>query len=107
MVSRDRVLIAGGGIAGLAAAAALQLRSIPFVVYERRPDPPDGGLGLNLSCRSVRPAGFTRVPAMGPRGTALRADEALPWPAVPATAGREPYGARRTRIPVGHTLTSG
>ena len=46
-------MIAGGGIAGLAAAAALQLRGIPFVVYERRPDPPDRGLGLNLPGNAV------------------------------------------------------
>jgi 2-polyprenyl-6-methoxyphenol hydroxylase-like FAD-dependent oxidoreductase len=51
--SQDRALIAGGGIAGLAAAAALQLRGIPFVVFERRPDPPDRGLGLNLPGNAV------------------------------------------------------
>ena len=46
-------VIVGGGIAGLATALALQRRGIGSVVLERVPDPPDGGLGLNLPGNAV------------------------------------------------------
>ena len=49
----DRVLIAGGGIAGLATAVALQQRGIAAVVFERRDDRPDAGLGLNLPGNAI------------------------------------------------------
>ena len=45
--STDRVLIAGGGIAGLATAAALGRHGIPSVVLERRDRALDAGLGIN------------------------------------------------------------
>ena len=46
--STDRVLIAGGGIAGLATAAALGRQGIASVVLERRDQALDAGLGINL-----------------------------------------------------------
>jgi 2-polyprenyl-6-methoxyphenol hydroxylase-like FAD-dependent oxidoreductase len=48
-----RVLVAGGGIAGLAVARALRQRDIPVVVLERLSGPPDGGLALNLPGNAV------------------------------------------------------
>lgn len=47
-MDRDRVLVVGAGIAGLATAAALQRRDIRVHVLERHAHAPDGGLGLNL-----------------------------------------------------------
>ena len=46
--SSGRVLVAGGGIAGLATAAALGRHGIPCVVLERRDQALDAGLGINL-----------------------------------------------------------
>ncbi|TCQ06538.1 FAD-dependent monooxygenase [Sphingomonas sp. PP-CC-3A-396] len=42
------ILIVGAGIAGLAVARALQERSVPFSVVERRLVPTDGGLAIVL-----------------------------------------------------------
>jgi 2-polyprenyl-6-methoxyphenol hydroxylase-like FAD-dependent oxidoreductase len=52
-MTMERVLVVGGGIAGLGAAAALRQRGVPAVVHERRPTWPDGGLGLNLPGNAV------------------------------------------------------
>ena len=46
--SIDRVLIAGGGIAGLATAAALGRHGIASMVLKRRDQALDAGLGINL-----------------------------------------------------------
>lgn len=43
-----RVLIAGGGIGGIATALALQQRGIDSVVFERAPQLRDGGAGLHI-----------------------------------------------------------
>jgi 2-polyprenyl-6-methoxyphenol hydroxylase-like FAD-dependent oxidoreductase len=48
-----RVLIAGGGIAGLAVGIALQRRGVPVAVFERRAVQPDAGLALNLPGNAV------------------------------------------------------
>lgn len=50
---RPRVLVAGGGVAGLATARALQARGVDATVVERRPAP-SPGLGLNLPGNAVR-----------------------------------------------------
>ncbi|WP_100524843.1 FAD-dependent oxidoreductase [Mycobacteroides abscessus] len=43
-----RVLIAGGGLGGIATALALQQRGIDSAVYERAPQLRDGGAGLHI-----------------------------------------------------------
>ncbi|MEU1263519.1 FAD-dependent monooxygenase [Streptomyces cellulosae] len=43
-----RVLIAGGGIGGIATALALQQQGIGSVVFERAPELRDGGAGLHI-----------------------------------------------------------
>jgi 2-polyprenyl-6-methoxyphenol hydroxylase-like FAD-dependent oxidoreductase len=48
-----RILIVGGGIAGLAMARALHQRDIPTVVLERSASPPDAGLAVNLPGNAV------------------------------------------------------
>ena len=53
----DRVLIAGGGIAGLATAAALGLRGIHSVVLERRDQALDAGRGIYLPGNAVMALG--------------------------------------------------
>ena len=49
-----RVLIAGGGIAGLAAAQALHQRGIAAVVVDRLAGPPDAGLAVNLPGNAIQ-----------------------------------------------------
>jgi 2-polyprenyl-6-methoxyphenol hydroxylase-like FAD-dependent oxidoreductase len=49
-----RVLIAGGGIAGLALARALQMRGITAELVERKPEWPASGAGLYLPGNAVR-----------------------------------------------------
>jgi 2-polyprenyl-6-methoxyphenol hydroxylase-like FAD-dependent oxidoreductase len=48
-----RVLIAGGGIGGLAAALALQRRGFETVVFERAQELRDGGAGLHIWSNGV------------------------------------------------------
>jgi 2-polyprenyl-6-methoxyphenol hydroxylase-like FAD-dependent oxidoreductase len=48
-----RVLVVGGGIAGLATAAALNRKGIATVVLERRDQALDAGLGINLPGNAV------------------------------------------------------
>ncbi len=55
--SEDRVLVVGGGIAGLAMARALGQRGLPVEVIERLPGPGDSGLALNLPGNAVRAFG--------------------------------------------------
>jgi 2-polyprenyl-6-methoxyphenol hydroxylase-like FAD-dependent oxidoreductase len=52
-----RVLIAGGGIAGLAMRRALHRRGLPCLVLERRRDPDDAGLAINLPGNAVQALG--------------------------------------------------
>ena len=49
-----RVLIAGGGIAGLAVRRALHQRGIPSLTLERRGEQADAGLAINLPGNAVR-----------------------------------------------------
>lgn len=53
-----RVLIAGGGIGGLATALALQLRGIESLVCERAPELHEVGAGLLLSPNAVQVLGL-------------------------------------------------
>ncbi|WP_407524439.1 FAD-dependent monooxygenase [Methylobacterium oryzisoli] len=50
----DHVLVAGGGIAGLAVRRALHQRGIPSLTLERRGAPTDAGLAINLPGNAVR-----------------------------------------------------
>jgi 2-polyprenyl-6-methoxyphenol hydroxylase-like FAD-dependent oxidoreductase len=54
MAVDDRVLIVGGGIAGIALAQALHQRGITALVRDRLGGPPDSNLGLNLPGNAVR-----------------------------------------------------
>lgn len=49
-----RILIVGGGIAGLAAAQALHQRGIAAVVSDRLAGPPDAGLAVNLPGNAIQ-----------------------------------------------------
>lgn len=53
----ERVLIVGGGIAGLAVRRALHRRGIPSLTLERRGEPADAGLAINLPGNAVRALG--------------------------------------------------
>ncbi|MEV4344740.1 FAD-dependent monooxygenase [Actinoplanes sp. NPDC049596] len=52
-MSDDTVLVAGGGIAGLALGRALRQRGVPFELAERDPMAGDGGLAINLPGNAV------------------------------------------------------
>jgi len=79
-----RVLVVGGGIAGLAVAAALHRRQIPAVVVDRLAGPPEAGLGLNLPGNAVRAL------------AALGLDDALPGRGMPVD--RREYRNARGRL---------
>jgi 2-polyprenyl-6-methoxyphenol hydroxylase-like FAD-dependent oxidoreductase len=49
----QRIVIAGGGIAGLATWRALKQRDIASLVVERRPEATDGGLAINLPGNAI------------------------------------------------------
>jgi 2-polyprenyl-6-methoxyphenol hydroxylase-like FAD-dependent oxidoreductase len=51
--SSQRVVIAGGGIAGLATWRALKQRGVDSLVVERRPLAADGGLAINLPGNAI------------------------------------------------------
>ena len=53
-MGQQRVLISGGGIAGLTTALALLQRGIDVQVFERSADPPEVGAGLQLSPNATR-----------------------------------------------------
>jgi 2-polyprenyl-6-methoxyphenol hydroxylase-like FAD-dependent oxidoreductase len=74
--SARRVLIVGGGIAGLAMARALHERDIPFVVVERHLAAAEAGLGMNLPGNGVfalRQLGI--ADALAQRGVPIRRRE--------------------------------
>jgi 2-polyprenyl-6-methoxyphenol hydroxylase-like FAD-dependent oxidoreductase len=52
-----RVIVVGGGIAGLAVAQALRQREIPVLVLDRLAGQPDAGLAINLPGTAVRALG--------------------------------------------------
>ena len=54
MAHPDPVLIAGGGIAGLATALALAKRFIPSRIFEQRPQPSEAGAGIQIGPNGVR-----------------------------------------------------
>ncbi|GLS42511.1 FAD-dependent monooxygenase [Methylobacterium brachythecii] len=71
--STDRVLIVGGGVAGLALARALHRRNVPALVLERRSGPADAGLAVNLPGNAIRALGeLGLADALVQTGTAIR-----------------------------------
>jgi salicylate hydroxylase len=54
MAQPEPVLIAGGGIAGLATALALAKRSIPSRILEQRAQPSEAGAGIQIGPNGVR-----------------------------------------------------
>ena len=78
----DRVLIAGGGIAGLAMRRALRRRGLPSLTLERRGEPADAGLAINLPGNAVQ--------ALGQLGLG----DALRRVGAPIQAARIPYRER-------------
>ncbi|MBY0260547.1 FAD-dependent monooxygenase [Methylobacterium sp.] len=71
-----RVLIAGGGIAGLAMRRALRRAGISALTLERRREPADGGLAINLPGNAVRAlAQLGLAEALGAVGAPVRRRE--------------------------------
>lgn len=56
-MSHPHVLIAGGGIAGLATALTLAQIGVPFTVFESNPELAPLGVGINLQPNAVRELG--------------------------------------------------
>lgn len=54
MIVESRIVIAGGGIAGLTLALALLKRNIPVTVHEQVASPAEVGAGLQLSANGTR-----------------------------------------------------
>jgi 2-polyprenyl-6-methoxyphenol hydroxylase-like FAD-dependent oxidoreductase len=52
--SQDPVVIAYGGIAGLALARMLEEGGVPYVLVERRLTAQDGGLAINLPGNAIQ-----------------------------------------------------
>ncbi|WP_010187878.1 FAD-dependent oxidoreductase [Sphingomonas sp. PAMC 26605] len=50
----DQIVIVGGGIAGLALGRVLQAKDIPYRIVERRQNPWDGGLAVNLPGNAIQ-----------------------------------------------------
>jgi 2-polyprenyl-6-methoxyphenol hydroxylase-like FAD-dependent oxidoreductase len=72
----ERVLVVGGGIAGLAAARALRLRDRDVLVLERRPEGGEGGLAINLPGNAIRALGRLGLSeALAGRGAPVRRRE--------------------------------
>jgi salicylate hydroxylase len=92
MAPAPRVLIAGGGIAGLAAAVALARVGIGSVVLERRSEFSDAGAGIQIG-----PNGVHVLDALGVR--AAVADRAGRPDAIEVREGRT--GRILSRLPLG------
>jgi 2-polyprenyl-6-methoxyphenol hydroxylase-like FAD-dependent oxidoreductase len=71
-----RVVIAGGGVAGLAVARALYLKGIPALVLESRATLRDAGLAVNLPGNAIRALdGLGLAGELGEKGTPVRRRE--------------------------------
>lgn len=93
MASDAPVLIAGGGIAGLATALALAKRGIASRILEQRPEPSEAGAGIQIGPNGVRVLEALGVaPRLAPR--ASRPDDILVRQgSTGRELGRMPLGA--------------
>ena len=69
------ILIAGGGIGGLAAAYALALKGVPVRVLEQAPEFREIGAGIQLGPNIFRALGEARPQGRDPRGRACAAGD--------------------------------
>jgi 2-polyprenyl-6-methoxyphenol hydroxylase-like FAD-dependent oxidoreductase len=76
MAASGQVGIAGGGVAGLAAAQALYRRGIPAMVLESRAALPEAGLAVNLPGNAIRALdGLGLAGELSEKGTPVRRRE--------------------------------
>ncbi|MDG4763518.1 FAD-dependent monooxygenase [Solwaraspora sp. WMMD406] len=105
MKSRNRVLIAGAGIAGLATAIALRAAGFEVIVYERTDDADTGGSALGLhpvAVRALRLLGLDAEVIAG--GIEVQRWELLSWSGEhiggwPQTKVSEAFGAPSITVP--------
>jgi salicylate hydroxylase len=95
MAQDEPVLIAGGGIAGLATALALARRGIPAHILEQRAQFSEAGAGIQIGPNGVR---ILEALGVAPR---LRSDVSLPEEIVVHQGGT---GRVLTRMPLGNWI---
>jgi len=95
----NRALIAGAGIAGLAAALALAKAAVPSVLFERAAALEEFGAGLQLSPNATRVLAMTRPnsprsTSLGPRPAGARPISSSTAPICSAASSRSRSASR-------------